>query len=46
MQQQFVHGTTIFTNLGVRELPLRELLQNCVLVIQITHFFPNLKKML
>lgn len=36
MQQRFVHAATIFSNLGVRELPLRGLLQNCVLVIQST----------
>lgn len=34
MQQQFVHGANIFTNLDVRELLLRELLQNCILVVQ------------
>lgn len=36
MQKQFVHGAIIFSVLRVRKLPLSELLQNCILVVQST----------
>lgn len=36
MQNQLVRGASIFINLCVRELPLRELFPNCILVIQST----------